>query len=136
MTNGRPPLGAVKIGTPVTVTDPNARANQRTDASIIKASPVWLTIQETDVTGRSPRTWKMRRDSQNEATGYGHGGCYFRTTEQQAWENATNHAYAYLRDYGIRVDSTVPHQERRALALTVANLLRQHNGLAPIKDTP
>lgn len=92
----RPELGDVKPGDPVIITDPDRRGAQ-TSAHIVKASRVWIEIQADD----SPRRWRMRRDTQNENTGFGYGGHRFVTVEQHAWDQRLNQADAYLTELGI-----------------------------------
>lgn len=94
----RPELGDVKPGDPVIVTDPSIRfRDPETRAHVVRASRVWIEIKADD----SPRTWRMRRDTQNENTGVGYGGHRFATVEQHAWGERLNQANTYLAELGI-----------------------------------
>nr|BEK71358.1 hypothetical protein KPHV_85850 [Kitasatospora purpeofusca] len=95
-TAARPPLGNIQPGDPVVVIDPDQRGAQ-TAAHIAKAARVWLEIQADD----SLRRWRMRRDTQNENTGFGYGGHRFVTVEQHSWDRRFEEATAYLADLGI-----------------------------------
>lgn len=99
-TRQRPDLGDIKPGDPVIVTDPDRAGRQterQTRAHVVKASRVWIEIKADD----SQRTWRMRRDTQNENTGFGYGGHQFVTAEQHAWDQRLAEADAYLTELGI-----------------------------------
>lgn len=95
-----PLLGDIQPGDPVIVIDPNRRGAQ-TSAHVVKAARVWIEIKADD----SPRKWRMRRDTQNENTGYGYGGHRFVTAEQDAWNQRYEEADAYLAELGIEFRS-------------------------------
>lgn len=92
----RPALGDLKPGEPVIVIDARSREPE-IRAHVVKAARVWIEIKADD----SPRTWRMRRDTQNENTGYGYGGNRFATVEQRAWDRRFAAADAYLTELGI-----------------------------------
>jgi hypothetical protein len=93
----RPLLGDIKPGDPVIVTDPD-RNGSKAAAHVVKAARVWIEIKADD----SPRKWRMRRDTQNENTGFGFGGHRFATTAQHAWDQRFEEAHAYLTELGIK----------------------------------
>jgi len=92
----RPLLGDIKPGDLVLVTDPD-RSGSKTAAHVVKAARVWIEIKADD----SPRKWRMRRDTQNENTGFGYGGHRFVTAEQRTWDQRLEEADAYLAELGI-----------------------------------
>lgn len=98
------------------------------EVEVTKAPPVWLEM--TEVTAREgfrPRTWKLRRDTQDDG-GEGHSRTHFVTPEQHARRQRMSAVNAYLAEAGIRTERDKPwHDEERRIVL--ANLLRQHEGL-------
>jgi hypothetical protein len=98
----RPPLGDIKPGDPVIITDPD-RPRSITNGHVVKVARVWITMASG--TPENPgRSYRMKRDNQSENTGYGYGGCRFATPEQHAWDQQFSAASAFLRGHGIRFD--------------------------------
>lgn len=95
-----PLLGDIQPGDPVIITDPN-RKGVRIDGRVLKVARVWITLQAAGY----GRTWRMRRDTQSESTGYGWGGLRFVTAEQDAWNQRYEEADAYLAELGIEFRS-------------------------------
>jgi hypothetical protein len=94
--------------------------SRRVAARIETVARVWITIR-----GESGRTWRMRRDTQSENTGYGVGGARFRTIEQDQWEAIQRAAFDYLAEQGIEIK---PGSRWRGREVEVAGILRSHLG--------
>lgn len=126
----RPQLGPLKPGDPVIVTNPDRPRSEPMQAHVVKAARVWIDLRETDQVGSFARTWRMRRDTQNEATGYGHGGQRFATPDQYDWDRRLADADAFLREQGIelRIGGAWREPHRR---LQLAELLRTVHPAAP-----
>ena len=117
----RPDLGILNPGDPVVITDPDRRQNRRTEGFVVKAARVWVTIADgIPDDGRAyRREWRMRRDTQTENTGFGHGGRRFATVEQDDWDQELADADRYLSEQGIALRGSSPWREphrRRQLA--------------------
>lgn len=128
----RPELGPIAAGDPVVITDPDRRDAEQS-GFVVKVARVWITVGlgSPDDGHSSRMTYRMRRDSQSQATGFGHGGHRFATPEQHAWDQRLKAANRYLREQGVdlRSDSPWRSDERR---LILANLLRAEAGLDPL----
>lgn len=130
----RPGIDHLRVGDVVTIVEPIYRREPRlTLARITSQKRVWWEFEEaepgtySDGLPRRPRTWRMRRDTQDIASGY--SSCdRFATAEQLQWEDRRRLADNYLRK--IRVDTHscwIPELND----LTLANLIRTHLGLEP-----
>jgi hypothetical protein len=101
----------VKVGTPVIVVGPSYGRRSPVvpiPATVTSAARVWLTITEDETNPPNAlrsRTWRMRRDRQDEGnTQYGTGSASFYTLDQ--WEHRLRVAWAndLLGKQGIRID--------------------------------
>ena len=109
----RPELGELKPGQPVVVyRSPNDMRGRKPEdrtipARIVKANRVWIEIETADYVQSQigHRTWRMRRDSQNEGTQYSGSNDRFVTVPQHEWEETKYWAYGFLRENGIDLRS-------------------------------
>jgi hypothetical protein len=134
MTNTeRPALGELTVGQPVMVRR-SANDSRRRDpaecyipAVITKAARVWIEMAKPDSSEWSIYRWRMRRDTQNEATQYSGSNASFATLEQHEWDKTQAWALGLLHDQGIRVDRESPWSGREvALAdLIVENMAHE-----------
>lgn len=96
----KPELGKLTVGQRVLVL-PEPRnsydVQEPINAEITKVGRAWVEMRP--VTGHG--FWRMRIDSQNQATGYGYGGDRFVTPEQHAWERRMRAARKVLSAAGI-----------------------------------
>jgi len=95
----RPPLGELKPGDPVIVTIHRRRTWTEVRAHVVKAAPVWITLEESD--SAQPGVWRMRRSTQS--AGHGPYDSQFVTIEQYVWDQALTDAQTFLREQGITV---------------------------------
>lgn len=100
----RPELGDIKVGDPVIITSRGYR-QETVEAHVFKAARVWITLQESNQPESRTRMWRMRRDTQDENTGYGCAPS-FATLEQHAWDQRAEVARQFLREQGISIDFT------------------------------
>lgn len=98
----RPSLGDIKPGDPVIVTRRGYRTRTNVEAHVTKTARVWITLQETNQVASLAKTWRMRRDTQNEGSGSATQDS-FATPEQHAWDQCIDDADRYLREQGIEV---------------------------------
>lgn len=75
-------------------------------AVVVKAGRVWVDL-ETAEGHRPRRTWRMRKDRQDEGTQYSGSNASFATLEQHEWDETNSWALAALQSHGIdlRYDS-------------------------------
>jgi hypothetical protein len=134
--NDRPTLGTPNVGDTVIVLV--LRHRQETEvieATITKVARLFVTITE-NANNRPlyegqifrPRTWRMRMTTQHEDSNYVHYD-RFVTPGQYAWDQRDSAARAYLREVGVSIDSRSLHRDDPAFPVTLANLIRGHNGL-------
>lgn len=122
----KPELGKVAVGDKLIVLVPKHRGEAGPyQVEVIKAAPVWLTLQQVD---NASRTWRMRRDTQDEGgdTNY---NPRFVTAEQYAWEQHQTEVHNALQNAGIRMreDSPWKGEERRtALAEFISQYEAKH----------
>lgn len=85
-------------------------------ARIVKASRVWIEMERADLqpSQLGHRTWRMRRDTQDEATDYSGRNARFVTLEQHAWEEARRWGREVLDSNGIQLVTGSPWREREA----------------------
>lgn len=78
-------------------------------ATIVKAARVWIEIRASE----GSRTWRMRRDTQDERSQYSGNDHRFLTMEQYDWEVTRTWARGVLQEYGIdlRSDSLLKGSE-------------------------
>lgn len=125
MTSTRPPLGDLKPGDEVFVrrsaNDMQGRSNGSLyiPARVAKASRVWI---EIEVEG-SWKTYRMRRDTQDEATQYSGSNSSFRTPEQKQWEVRQADGRRFLDEQGITLQMRSPWLGREA---ELADVIRPH----------
>lgn len=128
----RPELGELNPGQPVMVrrsrNDMRGRKpeDQYISAVVVKDSHVWIKLAGKD--GSLGRTWRMRRDTQNEATQYNGSDDSFVTLEQHAWDKTREWGRVVLWEHGIRLDRGSRWIDREA---ELANLL----GATPEEDS-
>lgn len=130
----RPELGTLKVGDPVLIIPPHNVYKSAVDpieATVTKVARLFVTLTETNSTGRSPRTWRMRMSTQHEDSNYSHYD-RFVTPDQYAWDTRQSTARQYLFEVGVSIDSRSPHRGDTSFSLTLANLLRAHFDLDPI----
>jgi hypothetical protein len=105
----RPPLGELTVGQQVMVarSSNDMRGRKPEDryipAVVIKAARVWIELQRAGLAEKQLgyRTWRMRRDTQDEGTQYSGNNDRFLTLEQHAWEETRNWALGVLAENGI-----------------------------------
>lgn len=132
--NTRPELPAtLPPGTPVWVRrSPNSTgrrdpAARYVEARVVSAARVWITIERADLPPKAlgHQTWRMRRDTQDEATQYTGSNASFLTVEQYRWDRRLEAAQAVLTEQGISIDRTGPWYGRTVeLADILTNALR------------
>lgn len=118
----RPEAADVKLGDEVFVIQYNYGRGvlpAPRPARVVKAARVWLEIEDA----AQRRHWRMRRDTQNEGTGYSYNA-RFVTPAQLKVELETRAATDFLREQGIEVRREGPWWplERR---MVLAKLLRE-----------
>ena len=120
----RPELGTLETGQPVMVrrspNDMRGRpASQRyIPATVIKAARVWVDLEGKDGTWK--RTWRMRRDTQDQGTQYSGSNDSFLMMDQHAWTETRDWALATIHDHGLTVESRSPWRGRE---IELADLL-------------
>ena len=116
----RPALPKLQVGDPAVVVGRQHRSHVVYDATITKVGRAWVDLQAVN----SPRKWRMRLDTQNEATGYSDSDS-FRTPEQHEWDERLADADKRLRAHGVYPDHASPwHNPERRMRL--ADLLDQN----------
>lgn len=89
----KPPLGQVAVGDQLLVIRTNTRINREPiKATVVKVGRAWINLEAVN----GPGAWRMRLDTQNEATGYGYNGDRFVTTAQHEWEQRVKDAEEVL----------------------------------------
>lgn len=133
--DARPELGKPNVGDTVIVKVHRYRSIETIEATITKVARLFVTITEnannrdiTPGTRISLREWRMRMTTQHEDSQYSNADSFV-TPEQYAWDSRLTAAQSYLREVGVSVDSRSPHQADLSFRVTLANLLRAHNGL-------
>lgn len=125
----KPALGRVAIGDRLLVIPAGYGRGARgpIDVTVAKVGRVWVELSEVDEVRSFAKTWRLRLDTQDSASGYSHTD-RFVTADQLAWEQRENAVDAYLREVSVRPDRDSPWgtPERRII---LANLLRAHDGL-------
>lgn len=112
----RPALGELTPGQPVMVrrsaNDMRGRkdAERYIPATVTKAARVWVDLEGME--GARKRTWRMRRDTQDEGTQYTGSDASFLTMDQYAWTETRDWALAVLKDHGIDLRSNSPWRGR------------------------
>jgi hypothetical protein len=105
----RPELGELETGQKVMVYRSSNDMRRRSfvdlaiPAVVVKAARVWVDLARSDLDGKciEYQTWRMRRDTQDEATRYSGSNSRFVTLEQHEWEETRRWARGYLWDQGI-----------------------------------
>ena len=108
----RPGLGELKPGQKVMVYRShndmrNRPAEERAIPSeVVKVARVWIDIQKSgeNLAQWSIYRWRMRRDTQDEATQYSGSNAQFATLDQYAWDETRRWAMGYLQENGLRVE--------------------------------
>lgn len=125
----RPALGELKPGQPVMIRQSynDTRGRKPEDryipAVVVKASRVWIELVSTDEK-RYRMSWRMRRDTQDEATQYPGSNASFATLDQHAWDETWRWARDVLIDHGIELRNRSPWRGRE---IEMANLLAKVN---------
>jgi|SRR4051812_26355028 hypothetical protein len=125
----KPPLGKVAVGDRLIVIPAsyNNRIKQEpVEAVVVKVARIWVELDEVE----GPRSWRLRLDTQHDG-GNGNYHDRFLTTEQHAWGQREQAVHDYLSEAGV----SLKHGSRWGTPeerLTLANLLRQHDGLDPL----
>lgn len=120
----RPELGELTPGQPVMVRrSPNDMRGRKPEdryipAVVVKAARVWVDLEGTEEIWK--RTWRMRRDTQDEGTQYSVSNARFLTLEQHAWQETRDWALAVLQEHGLTVESRSPWRGRE---IELADLL-------------
>ena len=75
-------------------------------AVVTKIGRVWVDLKAAESAPDLQRwmTWRMRMDTQNEATEYSQLDASFATLEQHAWDETLTWARGVLKDQGLRVE--------------------------------
>ncbi len=129
-TSEKPELGELKPGHRVMVrrsyNDMRRRSpeEQYIPATVVKAARVWIELEGTE--GNWKRTWRMRRDTQDQGTQYSGSNDSFLTMDQYAWTETRDWALAVIKDHGLTVESRSPWRGREtelAEILAVADSL-------------
>jgi hypothetical protein len=124
-TAARPKLGELEPGQPVMVRrSPNDMRRRPPEeryipARVVKAARVWIDLESTDER-QFLLTWRMRRDTQDEASQYISYNASFATLDQHAWDQTREWALATLRDHGIDLLRQSPWRGRE---IELADLL-------------
>jgi hypothetical protein len=124
-TAARPKLGELEPGHPVMVRrSPNDMRRRPPEeryipARVVKAARVWIDLESTDER-QFLLTWRMRRDTQDEASQYISYNASFATLDQHAWDQTREWALATLRDHGIDLLRQSPWRGRE---IELADLL-------------
>ncbi len=120
----KPELGRVIVGDRLLVIPATYGRGTRepVEALVIKAGRVWIDLEEINQAPSFRRKWRLRLDTQDSGS-----GDRFVTAEQYAWEQRIHAANAYLNEVGIRPDRGSPWYDPER-QITLANLLRQHDG--------
>lgn len=103
----RPECPPLKVGDKVMVLEGTWGGPRRgaIPAVVSGAARVWLTIEDVSATSRYPRTWRMRRDTQNEGnTTYPQGNARFVTPEQYEYDQRIAAVSLVIRDAKVRLD--------------------------------
>lgn len=116
----RPELGELTTGQKVMVRrSPNdSRGRGGKDlwipAVVIKVNRVWISLETADFEPKQigHRTWRMRRDTQDEGTEYSGNNASFETMPQYLWTAGRTWAQDVLRENGIILDSSSPWRDR------------------------
>lgn len=107
----RPELGELKPGQHVMVyRSPNKMRGRKQEdraipAVVVKANRVWIEIETANYVPSQigHRTWRMRKDTQDEGTQYSGSNARFVTLEQHEWEESQRWAIGFLRENGIDI---------------------------------
>lgn len=116
---GRPPLGDIKVGDRVHVT---RHTRELYEGVVTKVARVWITVARVGAEEWSQD--RFRKDTQDTGDAYG-SYTRFETPEQYAWSRRESAAYAFLREQKIDV-FTGPWAKRRP---ELANIIRRHEGM-------
>lgn len=128
MNSKRPELGPVAVGDEVIVTHGDRhRSVKETPAVVVTVGRVWVTLEAVGG-GYLPSHGRFRIGDQLEegTTGY---RASFATPEQHAWSKRQSAAREYLRENRIEVHGS---QRWADDLVTLANLIREHEGLGPL----
>lgn len=131
MSYRRPELGPVKVG------DELVRVSHRTGHHdtyrVVKVARKWATLvpRESPDTYAWPSKMDMVTGDEQGRSGFG-SEARFHTQEQLVWEGRAKAAMEYLESAGFRTHSLALGQRWREDPVTLANLIRAHDGLDPL----
>ena len=119
--NERPALGEIRVGDEVFVFAGHYGRKQPVPvlAHIAKIGRVWLDIDAAS----SRRTWRMRKDTQNEGSTYSHQA-RFLTAAQMEWWERLNDADTFLREQGIMTSISEHGWHKPSGRVRLADLIR------------
>lgn len=108
----RPELGKLEVGQKVVVRRSTNDMRRRPDtdryisAEVTKVGRVWVEVAKyPDMPVWSAYRWRMRMDTQNEATQYSGSNASFATLDQHAWDETRDRALGVIREHGLRVET-------------------------------
>lgn len=105
-------MGKLEVGQKVMVrrspNDSRGRApeDQYVPAVVTKVGRVWVDLRRSDLPENALGfgTWRMRIDTQNQASKYSGSNASFATLDQHAWDQTRAWAFGVLKEHGLRVD--------------------------------
>jgi len=113
-TKKRPDLGELRPGQQVIVRrSPNDQQGRKPSerfipATVAKVGRVWVELKPDPPLCPWPTRWRMRLDTQNEATQHSGTNASFVTLEQHAWDETQTWARGVLEKHGLTVESRSP----------------------------
>lgn len=118
----RPEMGELTVGQQVVVVrSPNGQSGRKPEercirARIAKVSRVWIELEPADLASGQLgyQTWRMRRDTQDEATKFPGNNARFLTLEQYYWEEDQRWGQQVLAARGIALTISSPWRGREA----------------------
>lgn len=123
MASTRPETGDIRPGMTMFVrrspNDSRRRpASERyIEVTVTSAARVWIVVVATD--GRN--SWRIRRDTMDEATRFSGSNAHLVTPEQRSWDVRQHTARQYLDDQGITLEGRSPWRGKEHI---LADLLR------------
>lgn len=119
---------ALALGQLVVVTDPVRRRNEepRThSAKITEIKKIWLTLTE-DTDAPNPRTWRMRRDTQDSGNvNYSQNNSHFYTIPQWIERQIGKETDKILRERAISVEFRSPLYGNKSFLRALADFVVQ-----------
>lgn len=128
----KPELGPIAVSDKLIVIVPtysSRRDDAKVNVVVTKASRVWIELTEVEQVRSMARTWRMRRDTQND--GNGRYGPRFVTPEQHDWEGRVHAAWKELTSAGINPTGSSLWRTDEDRFLALADFLRAYNAEHP-----